>query len=124
MNEPTSLPEKERPINIKKIWNMIGYGIFGIRSLYILFFGTLWLIATGIIGSFFIVPLSQGKNVEYTLNGQLMIVSLKDKASLIRPAIFIGIFLLVGGLALGSSLYNLYRLYKLREKKDSYQSSQ
>jgi hypothetical protein len=74
-----------------------------------LFFGVFWLAFTSIFVFAFFGPLFQNEEVHFESNGEPVTASLADLSNLIGPAIFTGIFLIVGIIITSFSIYSLFQ---------------
>ncbi len=79
------------------------------KSFSSILFGTVWTALTGFFIYGFVGPLLQGQEVHFESNGVPMVASPDNLDSLITPAIFLGVFVLIGLGILSSGIYSLFK---------------
>ncbi len=78
-------------------------------AVFLLVFGTFWLIFSSIFFIAFLGPLFQGREVEFTTNGVPAVASPDNLGPVLVPALVIGLFLIVGIAIMAAGLYNLFK---------------
>ena len=79
------------------------------KSFSIILFGTVWTAFTSIFVFAFLGPIFQGKEVHFKSNGVPTVASPDNLGPIVMPAIFIGIFVLVG---IGMLSWGIYSIFK------------
>jgi hypothetical protein len=79
------------------------------KSFTSIFFGTVWTVFTGFCIFIMFGPLFRGKEVHFKTNGVPTVASINNLEPLLMPAIFIGIFLLIGIGILSSGVYSVFK---------------
>jgi len=78
-------------------------------SLGLIIFGFTWLAFTSIFVVAFLGPIFAGKEVHFTANDVPTVAGPGNLKPIILPAIFIGVFVLIGILVLGFGLYSMFK---------------
>jgi hypothetical protein len=78
-------------------------------TLALIFFGTFWLAFTSIFVVAFLGPLFVGREVHFTANDVPVVAGPDNLGPIVVPALFIGLFVLVGIGMLGFGLAGLFR---------------
>jgi len=80
-----------------------------IQSLGVIFFGTFWTGFTCVFIGIVLGPLFVGKETQFELNGVPTVAGPGNLESIIVPAIFLGVFLIIGILLLVWGFYSMFR---------------
>lgn len=72
-------------------------------------FAVFWLVFTSVFFVLFIEPVLEGKEVHFTSNGVPTVASPDNLEPLIVPAIFVGVFTLIGFSVLGIGIYMIFK---------------
>lgn len=78
-------------------------------SLFLILFGSFWLVFTSIFFIAFFGPLLKGREVEFLVNDVPVVAGPGNMGELIVPALVIGLFIIVGLAVLGSGLYLVFK---------------
>jgi hypothetical protein len=78
-------------------------------SCFFILFGTFWLAFTSIFVVALLGPLFRGKDVQFTVNDVPAVAGPGNLAPIIGPAIFIGIFVLIGLILVSVGFYVLFK---------------
>jgi len=78
-------------------------------SYFLILFGIIWLAFTSIFFVAFLGPLFAGNEVEFTVNDVPTVAGPGNLGPIILPALFIGVFVLVGIAILGGGIYTLVK---------------
>jgi hypothetical protein len=79
------------------------------KSVSSILFGVVWLAFVSIFVLLFLGPLFKGEEVHFTSNDVPVVAGPGNLGPITGPAIFLGIFLLVGIGVLGSGIYSLFK---------------
>jgi hypothetical protein len=74
-----------------------------------LIFGVIWSAITSIFVVAFFGPLFKGEEVEFGLNGEMVTASLDNLEPILVPALIIGVFVLIGIIALLVGIYQFFQ---------------
>jgi hypothetical protein len=80
-----------------------------LQSIGLLLFGTFWTAFTCVFIGIFLGPLLSGKEVEFDLNGVPTVASPENLEPIVLPAIFLGIFLLIGIVMLARGVHSAFK---------------
>ena len=79
------------------------------QSLSLIFFGTVWIAFTSMFVFVFLGPIFQGKEVYFESNNIPTVAGPNNLGPIVIPAIFIGVFILIGISMLSWGFYSLFK---------------
>jgi hypothetical protein len=79
------------------------------KSISMVLFGVFWLAFTSVFVIVFVGPLFRGEEVQFSSNGVPVVAGPGNLRPITGPALFLGVFVLIGFGLLGSGIYSMFK---------------